>query len=315
MMNIKQELWGEFAARHAAAVYEAEERKAEVLRQYPALVEMERKLTEKGVEYCLALTKGGNAAHLEKELKELQQKKDTYLEEIGADFAPRFACEKCQDTGMTEEGVCECFRRALIAENFRRSNLEQALVHQTFENFDLNVYSPVAEGKLLSPRDNMSKILGLCKEFVAHFDEQPKNLLFTGATGLGKTFLSTAIARALLDQGKSVIYISAPEFARRLESVRFRDEGGELEQFYEADMLIIDDLGIEGRTAYTIGALTDLMDRRIRTGKKMLFSTNLNLEGIQKAYDERIISRLLGHFIYCFFYGEDLRIKAFKEGK
>ena len=118
-----------------------------------------------------------------------------------------------------------------------------------------------------------------------------------------------------MEQGKSVIYISAPEFARRIEAARFKEEEGELSQFAEADMLILDDLGVEGHTPYVIGTLTDLMDRRIRMGKPMLFSTNLNLDGIQKAYDERIVSRLLGHFIYCYFYGEDLRIKAFKEGK
>jgi DNA replication protein DnaC len=136
-----------------------------------------------------------------------------------------------------------------------------------------------------------------------------------GNTGLGKTYLSTAIAKALLEQGKSVIYISAPELARRLEAGRFKDEEGALSQFFEADMLIIDDLGTESRTPYTVGTLTDLIDQRIRMNKPMLFSTNLNLEGIQKAYDERIVSRLVGHFTYCYFYGEDLRIKAFKEGR
>lgn len=210
--------------------------------------------------------------------------------------------------------MCECFRRELIAENFRHSNLEQALVNQTFDHFLLDLYSPEAEGRLLAPRDNMKRILDLCKDFADRFDQQHKSLLFTGATGLGKTFLSTAIARALLDQGKSVIYISAPELARRLESVRFKDEEGQLQQFFEADMLIIDDLGTESRTAYTVGSLTDLMDQRIRLGKPMLFSTNLNLDGLQKAYDERIVSRLMGHFSYCYFYGDDLRIKAAREG-
>lgn len=314
-MSVKEELWGVFAARHAEAVYQASERRERVYRENPALLELDRQLAELGARYCLARTEAGAAEELKAQMQQLQQQKDEFLASINADIQPHFACEKCQDTGMAEDGMCECFRRELIAENFRHSNLEQALVNQTFDHFLLDLYSPEAEGRLLAPRDNMKRILDLCKDFADRFDQQHKSLLFTGATGLGKTFLSTAIARALLDQGKSVIYISAPELARRLESVRFKDEEGQLQQFFEADMLIIDDLGTESRTPYTVGTLTDLMDRRIRTGKKMLFSTNLNLEGIQKAYDERIISRLLGHFTYCYFYGEDLRIKAFKEGK
>lgn len=57
----------------------------------------------------------------------------------------------------------------------------------------------------------MKKLYRLCRDYVAQFEGQEKSLLFVGATGLGKTYLSTAVARALLERGKSVIYISAPE--------------------------------------------------------------------------------------------------------
>ncbi len=314
-MSNKEQLWAEFAARHAEAVWQAEERRERIYRENPALLEMDRALSEAGSRYCMAMATGGDVAALKAEMDAIEQKREAFLRSIGADLEPHFACPKCKDTGMAEDGMCDCFRRELIAENFRLSNLDQSLSHQTFENFDLSLFDTAPQGGMLSPRDNMKKIFDFCKAFTADFDRQKKSLLFTGATGLGKTYLSTAIAKALLEQGKSVIYISAPEFARRVEAARFKDEEGELQQFAEADMLILDDLGVEGHTPYVIGTLTDLMDRRIRMGKPMLFSTNLNLEGIQKAYDERIVSRLLGHFVYCYFYGEDLRIKAFKEGK
>lgn len=314
-MSNKEQLWAEFAARHAEAVWQAEERRERVYRENPALLEMDRALAEVGSRYCMAMATGGDIEALQAEMTAIEQKRANFLRSIGADLEPHFSCEKCKDTGMAEDGMCECFRRELIAENFRLSNLDRSLSHQTFENFDLSLFDTTPRDGMLSPRDNMKKIFDFCTAFVRQFDRQNKSLLFTGATGLGKTYLSTAIAKALLEQGKSVIYISAPEFARRIEAARFRDEEGELQQFTEADMLILDDLGVEGHTPYVIGTLTDLMDRRIRMGKPMLISTNLNLDGIQKAYDERIVSRLLGHFVYCYFYGEDLRIKAFKEGK
>ena len=314
-MSNKEQLWAAFAARRAEAIWQAAERREKVYLENPCLLEMDRAITEAGSRYCTAMATGGDAAGLRQELEQVQGKRDDFLRSIHADLEPHFRCAKCQDTGMGEEGLCECFRKELIAENFRTSNLEQMLTDQSFENFDFSLFDTTPQDGLLSPRDNMKRIYQLCKTYTETFDRQDKSLLFVGATGLGKTYLSTAIARALLDQGKSVIYISAPEFARRIEAARFKDEEGQLRQFMEADMLILDDLGIETHTPYIVGTLTDLMDQRIRTGKPMLFSTNLNLEGIQKAYDERIISRLLGHFTYCYFYGEDLRIKAFKEGK
>ncbi len=314
-MSNKEQLWAAFATRHAEAVWQAAERRERIYRENPCLLEMDRAITEAGSKYCTAMATLGDAEAARAELEALQQKREDFLQSIGADLEPHFQCENCRDTGMGPEGMCECFRRELIAENFRSSNLDRALTHQSFENFDFSLFSTEARDGLLSPRENMERIYQLCKNYVEQFGRQTKSLLFVGNTGLGKTYLSTAIAKKLLEQGKSVIYISAPELARRLEAARFKDEEGQLSQFFEVDMLIIDDLGTESRTAYTVGTLTDLIDQRIRLNKPMLFSTNLNLEGIQKAYDERIVSRMVGHFTYCYFYGEDLRIKAFKEGR
>ncbi len=311
-MNHKEELWAAFSAKRAQAIYEAAERREKVYAENPVLLQMDREITEAGSRYCAAMMKGGNGEAEARELADLQQKREAFLLSIKADLEPHFECPLCQDTGRTEEGLCQCFKRELIARNFQQSNLEQQLEHQSFENFDLSLFSNAAHNGLLSPRENMRRIYELAKEYTARFEDQNRSLLFVGATGLGKTYLSTAIAKALLEQGKSVVYISAPEFARRLDASRFKDSETELEPFFECDMLILDDFGTESRTGYTMATLTDLMDRRIRCGKPMLFSTNLNLEGIQNAYDERIVSRLLGHFTYCYFYGDDLRRKAFE---
>lgn len=314
-MSVKEELWAKFSLRHAEAVWQAAERRERIYREHPVLLQMDQEITEAGSRYCIAMAHSGDAEAAKRELEALQQKRTTFLASVHADLEPHFQCENCKDTGMGPEGMCECFRRELIAENFRNSNLDRALTNQSFENFDLSLYSDEAKGGLLSPRDNMKRILEQCKAYVQNFEREEKHLLFTGATGLGKTFLSTAIARELLEKGKSVIYISAPEFVRRMEAVRFHDSEEEMQQFFSCDLLILDDLGTENRTTYTMATLADIIDYRLRTNKKIIFSTNLNLDAIQKAYDERVVSRLVGHFTYCYFYGDDLRIKAFKEGR
>ena len=306
----KEQLWAAFAAKRAQAIYEAAERKERIYRENPYLAKVDREIAAAGSAYCNAMLHGKDGAKEQETLAKLQREREEFLKNPHVDIEPKFSCLICNDTGKTEEGICDCFKRELIAENFKASNLEQALADQSFENFDLSLFSDKSEGGLLSPRENMRRIYKFCYDYAENFEREERSLLFTGATGLGKTYLSTALAKALLEKGKSVIYISAPEFSRRVESARFHDEQGMLEDFAEADMLILDDLGAEGRTAYTVATLTDLMDRRIRNRKPMLFSTNLNLEQLQKAYDGRMVSRMLGHFTYCSFYGDDLRLRA-----
>ncbi|MBQ7971074.1 MAG: hypothetical protein IJ294_01810, partial [Clostridia bacterium] len=116
-MSLKEKLWQEYTLRHAEAIWQAEERRERIYKENPALAEMERKLSEIGSRYCVAMVSGGDADALKEEMDRLQAQRDAFLASIGADFEPHFQCKKCQDTGMAEDGMCECFRRELIAEN------------------------------------------------------------------------------------------------------------------------------------------------------------------------------------------------------
>ena len=131
MMN-KEQLWAAFATRHAEAVWQAAERREQVYRENPCLLEMDRAITEAGSRYCMAMAAAGDADAAKAELEALQQKREDFLASIHADIEPHFQCENCRDTGMGPEGMCECFRRELIAENFRSSILDRSFTHQSF---------------------------------------------------------------------------------------------------------------------------------------------------------------------------------------
>ena len=74
----------------------------------------------------------------------------------------------------------------------------------------------------ISPRENMQIIREKVKSFIENFDDpQEKNLLFTGNTGLGKTFLTNCIANELLKQGKTVLYQTAPVMLDSILDFRF----------------------------------------------------------------------------------------------
>ncbi|WP_337961134.1 ATP-binding protein [Caloramator sp. mosi_1] len=124
------------------------------------------------------------------------------------------------------------------------------------------------------------------------------------------------MAKELLDKGKVVIYQTASNLMDIIRRCRFEDTSNynELNELLECDFLIIDDLGTEPVTPYSYSELFNIINTRILNKKKMLISTNFQLNDIIQNYPERITSRILGHFTLFKFYGEDIRIqKKFKK--
>lgn len=249
------------------------------------------------------------------EITELFRKKQSLLTEANypADYLePRYECKKCSDAGFADGELCSCYKNFVIGELYNQSNLGEMLKNQTFESFNINLYSDKPFGKSPSPRQNMMSILRVCREFVKDFDKGPKNLLFYGAPGLGKTFLSSAIANELIKMGKSVLYQSAGRIMSVLEEIKFGNSTADAQimsdRLYDSDLLIIDDLGTEFLTAFTASEAFKIVNSRILAEKSTIISTNLSLGDLQKVYSERLLSRILGHYTHLKFYGTDIRL-------
>ena len=76
------------------------------------------------------------------------------------------------------------------------------------------------------------------------------------------------------------------------------------------DLLIIDDLGTEGPNQIKLVELFNIINSRLLNTKKItktIISTNLSLQQLFETYDERIVSRLVGNYNICYFFGEDIR--------
>ena len=153
-------------------------------------------------------------------------------------------------------------------------------------------------------------ILNICEGFAFNFDVNSKdNLLFYGETGTGKTFLANCIAKSLLDKGKIVIYQTAFKLLEILEDLRFGKNSNrdKYNLLFEADLLIIDDLGTEMTNTFTNTELFNIINSRLLSNKKMIVSTNLSPKEIMDRYDDRIFSRLFSKFAVLHFFGKDLR--------
>ncbi len=310
-IEIKNKISREFAHKRGKALADAAARKRALYAQCPSLGELDAEAASLSVQTLKERLSGKAGSDYKKRLDEIAARRAQLMEMMHADIEPHFSCPNCQDTGRTKEGYCNCFVARVIEENLANANLSITSTHERFETFDLGLYSDrVNPNHGISPRQHMTSVLARCKRFVSEFDKGTKNLLLVGTPGLGKTFLSSAIAHALLEQGKTVIYLSAAEFSARVQANKFGDQPQEMMPYYEADLLILDDLGTEFRTQLTASVLGEVIDRRLRSGKKMVFSTNLTLHDMEKQYPARIISRFMGAFDYLQFLGSDLRLKG-----
>lgn len=220
-------------------------------------------------------------------------------------------CDRCGGTGYIGTNMCECLAELCRQEQKRELTFLTG-GKETFNQFRLDYYPDRVDQKLgFSPRQIMESTLQKCRTYAFSFSKNSGNMLFSGGTGLGKTFLSACIARVVADRGYSVVYESAPHLFSKLEAAKFsptEENRREAAKFQDCDLLIIDDLGTEMPGQFTTAALYTLLNDRILAGKPMVVSTNLNIDEIVRRYSPQIASRLRGSFNLLTFVGEDIRI-------
>ena len=324
-MAYDAELYREVEAEYESLRRHNEEdlnaRREEVFEKVPELFEIDSEIKMLGLKiYKIALSGGDVKKQIEglrASQKALLSKRDELLQKNGYakdELSERFLCEKCRDTGAVGTSACECYKRRLINKAYEQSNLSMQLKDQSFSTFDISLYDEkVDEYYGVSPKEHIKEILNTCRTFVDNFEKLNNNLLFWGAPGLGKTFLSTCIAKELIKKGYSVIYETAYQTFSMLEELKFKrnDDADKLkfktEKLYTCDLLILDDLGSEFSTQYTNAALFDILNSRLISGKKTVINTNLSMAELEKKYSERVVSRILGHYLILHFIGNDIR--------
>ncbi len=226
-----------------------------------------------------------------------------YFEEGYLDDSP--ICDHCGGNGYVGSTMCECLRE-LCRQEQKKELTFLNVGRESFEQFRLDYY-PERD----SIRALMEKTFQLCRRYAYSFSEKSPNLLFSGDTGLGKTFLSACIARTVADSGYSVVYETAGHLFGKMERAKFaNDEQArrECDKYLACDLLIVDDLGTEMPGQFTTSALYSLINDRIQAGRPTIISTNLTSEEFAMRYNRQIASRLRGNYVRVPFLGEDIRV-------
>ncbi|MBQ8836930.1 MAG: ATP-binding protein [Clostridia bacterium] len=303
------ELREAFEKKHLDAAAKAEARRHALWEKIEGVREIDEALTLTASRIFGAALGGKEAlekrmAEIKKDTADLRDARAILLQKSGypADYSDvKYDCEKCRDLGFVETKMCDCFRRALILKGYETSGLGALIGRQTFENFSLDYFSG-------DDRVRMKQNFDIVKNFAENFSKNSTSLLFMGGTGLGKTHLSSALAKVVIDSGHDVLYTSALNMISDFENAKFKGEG-DTHRYFSAELLIIDDLGAEGNGAYTESFVYNIIDTRICKGLPTVVSTNLTAHELSARYGERIFSRLFGVYQPLVFCGEDVRFK------
>lgn len=206
----------------------------------------------------------------------------------------QYRCDLCRDTGYVGEApsrFCDCFENRLRLRQHEDGSM--AGVHeQNFETFNEN-FIPEEDGQ----RRQMILARKFCEEYANNFpDTQYRNILLTGAGGLGKTFLLNCIFERVTARGFSAVRITA---FRMFEAMRQQHIGNDpaydgFSSLIEAPLLLIDDLGTEPMMRnITVEYLFTLLNERMARKRHTVFATNLTPVQLNERYGERVASRLL----------------------
>ena len=271
-------------------------------------------MSRAGLEVVKALSLGEDAVRYVKELErinlEAQQKREKLLVQNGfpRDYLKiKYTCPECCDKGFVNGRMCACQKLILRSMAYEKLCGKFPLDKCTFDNFSLSYYSDSTGG--ITPRKRMESVFNFCKSYAKDFGLHSPSILMCGDTGLGKTHLSLAIAGEVIRSGKGVIYASAQNILNKLENEKFgRSEKSDTElNLIECDLLILDDLGSEFKTQFTVSQIYNIINSRMLSSKPTIISTNLSLEEIESAYTNRIASRILSEYTLLQFDGTDIR--------
>ncbi len=317
----------EYGRQQLQNKHEQDKRVAEIYRVIPAVRELDEAITTTAADAGRRLLAGDDQAlpRMRAALADLREQKEVLLRSKGypADYMEmHYRCPDCRDTGYVDGKKCHCFRKAQMRLLYAQSNIEEVVRRENFSTFSYDYYDDekVLPGIGRTAREHMRQVTAVCRQFVEEFGEAKGNILLTGNTGVGKTFLANCIAKELMDRYYSVIYLSSGDLFDIFSKWKFDSQAEEgMKDMYEyildCDLLVIDDLGTELNNSFTSSQLFYCLNERLNRKKGTVISTNLSLNALRDTYTERVTSRIMSYYRILPVYGDDIRLKKRREGR
>ena len=306
----------ELERRRADARARANALHERIAARHPRVRDIEREMARSAMQVARAVLDGGDVEAAVERIKDQNLRLQTELAailasegETAVDFEPRYTCPRCGDTGFVDGRMCSCFEVLLREEAYRRLSYAGAMKDADFAALRLEYYPEEPDPRTgVIPRARMREVLTYCRGYAEDFGAHSPSLLLRGPTGTGKTHVSLAIAREAIARGYGVVYGPVQMLLHRLEKEHFgRAQGNSEDMMTDCDLLILDDLGAEFSSPFTVSCLYNLINTRMLEGRPTIISTNLNQSELMDRYGEQITSRVIGTFVPLVFCGRDVR--------
>ncbi|MBE6837628.1 MAG: DNA replication protein DnaC [Ruminococcus sp.] len=305
----------EIQNRRNNALKTRQDRISELKIKAPEIAKLAESLAQTNIQLCQAIIGGGgNTSELIERIKNenLQTQKNikSFLSEFGypSDYLEiPYTCPKCKDNGTIMGKNCGCYEELLMKYSVEELNKSCKIALRDFGEFKLEYYpvDKLPSGHTI--RDMMLEVFNFCFEYANNFSNESPSLILNGNTGLGKTFLSSAIAKKVTEKGYSVVFDSVSNILRCIENERFgRSNGDTMSVVLNADLVILDDLGSECINSFSGSILYEIINGRMNQNLPVIVSTNFSNNELDSKYNERIISRI-SSFLPVHFEGKDIR--------
>ena len=298
-----------------------DDRFSEIYSKIPRIKEINDSISSISIQGAkkMLLDGTGTLEDIKTQIEALSQEKASLLRQHGYPdnyLAMEYTCSKCQDTGYVGQSKCSCLKNSIIEILYEQSNIKEVLTKENFSTFSFSHYDNTTKDPITSMTalENMHDVVKTCREYIDNFKTDYKSLYLYGPTGVGKTFLTNCIAKELIEDSSSVIYVSAIRLFEILANSTFKKndnaDGKDLaDNILDCDLLIIDDLGTEMVNSFTASALFNCINERHLRRKSVIISTNLSLAELRSTYSERVFSRITSNYTLLKIYGDDLRMK------
>lgn len=224
----------------------------------------------------------------------------------GQAFEAHYGC-RCEDIRNAQETLRQHEQR-------KRARIfgDHSLINPNLQTVSFETYIPRDESGV----DAKKAAINYANSFNP---KNPRNILFAGSYGLGKSHLAASVSKSLMEKGFTSIFIAVPKLLTKIrDTYRSKSEHTEselLEALEKVDCLILDDVGAEQSKkqddgeSWAVSKLFEIIDSRV--GKHTVFTTNLSSRELQDRIGPRSYSRMMQNTEVIKMEGKDYRLKDF----